>query len=397
MGGDPPFIIRGEGVRVVDADGNSYLDLVGAWGPLVAGHAPPPVVAAVVEAVRRGAGFGAPTPVEVDLAERVTQAFPTIERLRLVTSGTEATMTAIRIARAATGRSRLIKFNGCYHGHSDDLLVRAGSGAATFGIPDSAGVPEEASRLTSVVEYNDLPGFRSAVREGAPVAAVILEPIAANMGVVPPEPGFLEGVVEAAHDQGALVIFDEVISGFRVARGGAQQLYGVAADLTCLGKIIGGGLPVGAVGGRAELLDLLAPLGPVYQAGTLAGNPVACAAGYATLELLTPEAYARLEEAGAFLERALRGALEDSSVIGCVQRAGSLLTIFFGVERVRNFVEAQACDTAAFARFFRRMFERGVYLPPSQFEAWFLSLAHRQEDLDEIVAAARSSLAGSNG
>lgn len=385
-------MIRGKGAYLWDADGNSYVDLVNAWGPLIAGHAHPDVVRAVREAVGRGTGFGAPTPIEIELAERIVDAFPSVEKVRLVTSGTEATMTAIRIARAATARARVIKFAGCYHGHSDHLLVRAGSGAATFGVPDSAGVPEGISRHTSVAEFNDLPALRAALAEEPPVAAVIVEPIAANMGVVPPGPGYLQGLREATRDAGALLIFDEVISGFRVAKGGAQELFGVTPDLTCLGKIIGGGLPVGGVGGRADLMDLLAPSGPVYQAGTLAGNPVACTAGNETLKLLTPDAYRRLEELGRALEEGLRDAIASTGVVAAVQRVGSLLTLFFGVTSVSNFSEASASDTAAFARFFQSMLEQGVYLPPSQFEAWFLSLAQGEIEIARIVAAARNAL-----
>jgi len=392
VGGDPIFVVRGEGARIWDVDGNTYVDYVSAWGPLIAGHAPPGVVSSVVEATRCGTGFGAPSPREVDLAEQIQLAFPSIEKLRLVTSGTEATMTALRIARAATRRERVIKFDGCYHGHSDGLLVRAGSGAATFGIPDSAGVPTAVGGLTSVVPFNDLAALRASLAADPPPAAVILEPIAANMGVVAPEPGFLEGVVRACHEVGALVVFDEVITGFRVARGGAQELYGITADLTCLGKIIGGGLPVGAVGGRADLLDLLAPSGPVYQAGTLAGNPIACTAGIETLKLLVPDAYRRLEETSAALEAGLRAAIADVGACACVQRVGSLLTLFFGVDRVRDFSDARACDAGAFARFFRAMIDRGVNLPPSQFEAWFVSLAHEPADVDATIAAAREAL-----
>jgi glutamate-1-semialdehyde 2,1-aminomutase len=397
VGGDPIFVVRGEGARIWDADGDEYIDYVGAWGPLIAGHAAPTVIQSVAEAVRCGTGFGAPTPREVDLAEQIRDAFPSIEKLRLVTSGTEATMTAMRIARAATGRERVIKFDGCYHGHNDGLLVRAGSGAATFGVPDSAGVPPSISHLTSVVTFNDLDALRASLEAEPAPAAVIVEPIAANMGVVPPGPGFLEGLVDASHRAGALVIFDEVITGFRVARGGAQELYGVAADITCLGKIIGGGLPVAAVGGRADLLDLLAPSGPVYQAGTLAGNPVACTAGSATLHLLVPDAYARLEETSAALQAGLERAIADAGATAVVQRVGSLLTVFFGVDRVRSFADARRCDTEAFARFFRGMVERGVNLPPSQFEAWFVSLAHDADDVAATVAAAREALRGGAG
>lgn len=383
---------RARGAYLWDADDNRYVDVVCEWGPLIAGHAHPDVLRAVTDAASRGLGFGAPTAIEVELAERIVAAVPSIEKVRLVTSGTEATMTAIRIARAATKRDRIVKLAGCYHGHSDQLLVRAGSGAATFGVPDSAGVPADISRLTSVVEYNDLPAMQAALQSGPPVAAVIIEPIAANMGVVPPAPGYLEALRRATSAAGTLLIFDEVISGFRVARGGAQELYGVVPDLTCLGKVIGGGLPVGAVGGRADLMDQLAPAGPVYQAGTLSGNPVACSAGVATLDLLTTESYVALEKSAALLEDGLREAIASAGVHATVQRVGSLLTMFFGVDEVRDFTTASRSDTAAFARFFRAMIARGVNLPPSQFEAWFLSLAHGTTEVELLVEATRQAL-----
>jgi glutamate-1-semialdehyde 2,1-aminomutase len=392
VGGNPCFVNRAQGAFLWDADGNRYVDLVCEWGPLILGHAHPDVVRAVSDAATRGLGFGAPTEIELELAERIVAAVPSIDKVRLVTSGTEATMTAIRIARAATKRDRIVKLAGCYHGHSDELLVRAGSGAATFGIPDSAGVPSGVSRLTSVVEYNDLPAIEAALQSGPPVAAVIVEPIAANMGVVPPAAGYLEGLRRLTSTAGALLIFDEVISGFRIARGGAQALYGVTPDLTCLGKIIGGGLPVGAVGGRADLMDQLAPAGPVYQAGTLSGNPVACSAGVATLDLLTPESYVALERSSTLLEGGLRDAIAAAGVRATVQRIGSLLTLFFGVDEVRNFTDASRSDTAAFARFFRAMIDRGVNLPPSQYEAWFLSLAHGTAEIERIVEATRDAL-----
>jgi glutamate-1-semialdehyde 2,1-aminomutase len=392
VGGEPRFLVRGRGANVVDADGHSYIDLVNAWGPLILGHAHPDVVQAVSNAAKRGLGFGAPTTPEIDLAEKIVEAFASIEKVRLVTSGTEATMTAIRIARAATNRSRVLKFAGCYHGHNDGLLVRAGSGAATFGVPDSAGVPEEIGALTSVVEFGDLAQVRESLAANPPVAAVILEPIPANMGVIPPDREFLEGVLAAARAAGALVILDEVISGFRVARGGAQELFGIRGDLTCLGKVIGGGLPIAAVGGPAALMDLLAPLGPVYQAGTLAGNPIACTAGRETLRLLAPEVYAILETRGAALANELEAAIREAGVHATVQRVGSMLTVFFGVDRVRCWSDATRCDTTAFAKFFQAMLARGVNLPPSQYEAWFLSVAHGEAEIAEIVAAARAAL-----
>jgi glutamate-1-semialdehyde 2,1-aminomutase len=392
VGGNPCFVKRARGAYLWDEDDNRYVDLVCAWGPLIAGHAHPEVIDAIRAAAERGTGFGAPTMIEIEIAEEIVAAFPSIEKVRLVTSGTEATMTAIRIARAATRRDRIVKLAGCYHGHSDQLLVRAGSGAATFGVPDSAGVPGDISQLTTVVEYNDVETLAAALRAEPAVAAVILEPVAANMGVVVPDAGYLAQLREITRAAGALLIFDEVISGFRVARGGAQELYGVHADLTCLGKIIGGGLPVGAVGGRAELMDLLAPSGPVYQAGTLSGNPVACSAGLATLKLLTPSAYAQLEQTSAALERGLRDVIAQTGANATVQRVGSLLTLFFGCGVVRNITDARAADTAAFARFFSGMIERGVNLPPSQYEAWFVSLAHGDAEVSAILDAARAAL-----
>ncbi len=392
VGGEPRFLVRGRGAYVWDADGNEYVDLVCAFGPLIAGHAHPDVLHALSNAARRGTGFGAPNPVEIELAEAIVEAFASMEKVRLVTSGTEATMTALRIARGATGRARIIKFDGNYHGHNDGLLVRAGSGSATLGVPSSAGVPEGISELTSVVDYNDIEGLEASLRADPPPAAVIVEPVAANMGVVPPVPGFLEKVVELAHEVGALVIFDEVISGFRVARGGAQERYGVHADITCLGKVIGGGLPVAAVGGRAEYIDLLAPTGPVYQAGTLSGNPVACTAGRETVRLLDEAAYATLESRGERLENGLREIIASSGVEVCVQRVGSLMTLFFGVSEVRDFRDASATDTAAFARFFRKMIDGGINIAPSQFEAWFLSLAHGDAEIDRILEVAAHAL-----
>ncbi len=391
VGGDPLVLVRGRGAEVFDADGNGYLDMVCAWGPLIAGHAHPDVVNAVLHVAKRGTGFGAPTPPEIELGERIVEAFPSIEKVRLVTSGTEATMTAIRLARGATGRDRIIKMDGCYHGHSDGLLVKAGSGAATLGVPDSAGVPPDIGALTSVVPYNDLEALQASLAEENPVAAVIIEPIAANMGVVPPDPGYLEAVVAATHAAGGLVIFDEVITGLRVARGGAQELFGIKADLTALGKVIGGGLPLAALGGRADLMDYLAPEGPVYQAGTLSGNPVACTSGKETMKLLTPDAYARLEKSGAQLEAGLRERMQAAGVTGCVQRVGSLLTLFFGVTEVRNFAQARSNDTEAFARFFRAMSAAGVNLPPSSFEAWFVSLAHGEAQIERVLDAAEVS------
>jgi len=382
VGGEPPFIVSGQGCRVRDADGRDYVDLVCSWGPLIAGHAHPDVVAAIAEQARRGSSYGAPTPLEIELAEAIAAAVPSVEMLRFVSSGTEAAMSAVRLARAATDRARVLKFAGCYHGHSDALLAKAGSGVATLGLPGSAGVTEGAARDTVTVAFNDLAAVRAAAREGG-LAAILVEPYAGNMGCVPPEPGFLEGLRAACDEAGALLIFDEVITGFRVARGGAQERSGVRADITCFGKVIGGGLPVGAYGASRELMSLVAPLGPVYQAGTLSGNPLAMAAGLATLGLLDAAAYARLEELGARLERGLSDAIRS---------VGSLLTLFFAERPVRSEDDALSSDRERFARFHRAMLARGVMLPPSQLECWFISLAHDEAAVDRIVEAAGDSL-----
>src|SRR5881409_833354 len=363
VGGDPFFVAYGKGARIWDVDGRSYLDFLGSWGPLILGHAAPSVVAAVTEAAARGTSYGAPTGLEVEMAETITAAYPSIELVRLVSSGTEAAMSAIRLARGATGRPLLLKFDGCYHGHADSLLVKAGSGGATFSIPDSAGVPAPLAQLTVTAPFNDLDAVRSIFRErGREIAAVIVEPVAGNMGVVPPRPGFLEGLREITLAYDAVLIFDEVITWFRVAYGGAQELYGVQPDLTCLGKVIGGGLPVGAYGGSRRLMKLVAPLGPVYQAGTLSGNPLAMAAGLATLALLDRAAYERLDFLGARLEDGLARAAADAGVPARVQRAGSLLTLFFTDRPVRNEDHARSSNLARFATFHRGMLARGVLL-----------------------------------
>lgn len=388
VGGDPLYIARAQGSRIIDQEGRGYIDYVCAWGPLILGHAPAGVVEALVEAVPEGTGFGAPTAKEVELAELVSERMGGIEQLRLVNSGTEATMSAIRLARGYTGRSRVLKFDGCYHGHVDALLAKAGSGVESFSLPDSAGVPESFTTHTVLARFNDADSARSLVeRHRADLAAVIVEPVCGNMGVIPPAPGFLEALREVTARHRIVLIFDEVITGFRVSRGGAQERYGVTPDLTCLGKVLGGGLPVGAFGGRRDIMGRLAPAGPVYQAGTLSGNPVTVTAGLATLRALEePATYRELEEKGRMLKAGLRQVLARG-LPGTVNRVGSMLTLFLGPERVTSPDDARTCDRERFARFFHGMLARGVYLPPSQFEAWFVSLAHSEEDIAATVAA----------
>jgi glutamate-1-semialdehyde 2,1-aminomutase len=395
VGHSPLFIASAEGPCVLDADGNRFIDYVGSYGPAILGHARAEVAAALADQARHGFSYGAPTKLEVELAERISAAIPIVDKVRLLSSGTEAGMTALRIARAATRRSTIIKFDGCYHGHSDSLLVRAGSGAMTLAVPDSAGVPEALASLTRVAVYNSLDAVeRYFAAEPNAIAAIIVESIAANMGVAPPAPGFLKQLGDLAHRHGALFICDEVITGFRLRYGAAYELYEARPDLVMLGKIIGGGMPIGAVAGRADLMDLLAPAGPVYQAGTLSGNPLSVRAGLATLKILSqPGVYDRLEAAGARLEMGLQAALTASGQRGCINRCGSLLTLFLGVDQVANGDQARLADTATFAKFFHAMLERGIYLPPSQFEAMFISLAHTDADLDATIAAARESLA----
>jgi glutamate-1-semialdehyde 2,1-aminomutase len=390
VGLTPRIIVKGEGARVFDADGNSYLDYISSWGPLILGHASPPVVAAVQEAAARGTSFGAPTPGELELAQMLTAAVPGLEMVRLVNSGTEACMSALRLARGATGRPRVIKFDGGYHGHADSFLVAAGSGVLTQAIPGSPGVPPEIAALTISLPYNDLEPVRQAARRyPGEIAAIIVEPVAGNMGVVPPRAGFLEGLRQIADQEGILLIFDEVITGFRVARGGAQELYGLRPDLTCLGKIIGGGLPIGAYGGRRDLMTQMAPRGPIYQAGTLSGNPVAVAAGLATLQALSqPGFYPDLEEKGARLARELADAASRQGLDLTINRVGSMLTLFFTAGPVSNLEEAKKSDLGQFRRFFQGMLAAGIMLPPSQFEALFLSRAHTPPDLEYTVAAA---------
>jgi glutamate-1-semialdehyde 2,1-aminomutase len=392
VGGHPCFVDSAAGARILDVDGNSYIDYVGSWGPMILGHAEPSVVRAVQQAAASGMSFGAPTALEVELAEQVCRRFDSIERVRMVNSGTEATMSALRLARAATGRDAIVKFAGCYHGHADGLLVRAGSGATTFGVPDSPGVPAAVGALTRVAEFNDLASVQAVCDEQ--VAAIIVEPVAGNMGVVPPAPGFLEGLREIASRAGALLIFDEVMTGLRLGPAGYQSRTAVRPDLTCLGKVVGGGMPVAAYGGRADLLDQVSPAGPVYQAGTLSGNPLGMAAGLATMAKLDDALYDRLESLTARLEDGLRRALGDRA--GCVQRVGSMITLFFGPSSVADYRQATTTDTERFGRFFRAMIEHGVWLPPSQYEAWFVSGAHTIDDIDRTVEAAAASLAATD-
>lgn len=394
VGGTPPFIQRGAGARLYDLDSNEYIDYVCSWGALIAGHAHPDVSERLRQAVERGTSYGAPTELETVLARRVVELFPSIELVRFVNSGTEATMSAIRLARAATGRAKIVKFTGCYHGHADPLLSTAGSGLLTFGIPSSPGVTPGTAADTISLPYNRLEPVEEAFSQASgEIAAVIVEPVAGNMGVVPPAEGFLQGLREITRRHGALLIFDEVITGFRLAPGGAQELYGVQPDLTCLGKILGGGLPVGAYGGRRELMELLAPLGPVYQAGTLSGNPLAMEAGLATLELLRrPGAYERLEALSARLADGLRRASEQAGVPVTVNRVGSMLTAFFTSEPVTSYETATLADTARYAQFHQAMLRRGVYLAPSQFEAAFVSLAHGDEEIDRTLEVAEEAL-----
>ncbi|OFW18186.1 MAG: glutamate-1-semialdehyde-2,1-aminomutase [Acidobacteria bacterium RIFCSPLOWO2_12_FULL_66_10] len=393
VGLTPLFIARASGARIRDIDGNTFIDYVMSWGPLLHGHAPAGLVRALSAAARRGTSFGAPSPLEVTLAERVRTLMPSLERVRFVSSGTEATMSAVRVARAATGRDRILKFEGCYHGHADAFLVGAGSGALTLGTPTSPGVTHASSAETLVAVYNDLESVRRIFGANrGQIAAVIVEPIAGNMGLVPPADGFLRGLGEICSADGSLLIFDEVISGFRASAGGAQALVGVRPDLTCLGKIIGGGLPVGAYGGRADLMELVSPAGPVYQAGTLSGNPLAITAGLWCLDRLTPKLYTSLASLGARLAAGLAGAARDAGVALQVNAFGSLLTPFFTDRAVRDYASATSASADRYAAFFRGMLARGVYPPPSQFEAWFLSAAHTARDIDTTIRAARGAM-----
>jgi len=411
LGATPLFIDRAAGSKVYCLDGNEYIDYVGSWGPMILGHAHPMVIEAVQNAAKKGTSFGAPTLAETALAEKIISAFKSIQKIRLVSSGTEAVMTAIRLARAYTKRDMIIKMAGCYHGHSDSLLVAAGSGLAEAGIASSAGVPEPLAKLTIVIPYNDPLGAKAAFdKHKDKIAAILVEPVAANMGVVPPVDGYLQTLRELCNKNSALLIFDEVISGFRVSLGGAQELYGVKADLTCLGKIIGGGLPIGAIGGRADIMDMLAPTGPVYQAGTLSGNPIATAAANATLDILSlcvvrhasceekntqyairNTQYERLESTSALLEAGLANAAKQAGVSITINRVGSIMSCFFTDQPVRNFTNVQATNIQQFKTFFTEMLKQGIYLAPSAYEAMFVSLAHTKEDIEKTIEAAQKS------
>jgi glutamate-1-semialdehyde 2,1-aminomutase len=396
VGGDPPFVVRGQGSHIWDADGNEYIDYIGSWGPLILGHAAPVVIEALGAAMRNGTSFGASTPSEADLAEVVISAFPHMQKARFVSSGTEATMSAIRLARAYTKRKYIVKFEGCYHGHADALLVKAGSGVATLGIPGSAGVPEEFTQFTLALPYNDTDALEEAFKKfKQQIACIIVEPVVGNMGCVPPARGYLEALRAVTSNDGAILIFDEVMTGFRLAFGGAQELYAIQPDLTTMGKIIGGGLPVGAYGGPSEIMDLVAPLGPMYQAGTLSGNPLAMAAGYAQLRYLKEhkDVYAKLDKLSGDLVAGVAAAAKAAGVAMTSNRVGSMFTWFFTRGPVTDWDSAAKSDTEAFGRFFRNLLDSGVYLPPSQYEAAFLGAAHTEEDIQKTIAAAKQAFA----
>ncbi|MCB9858311.1 MAG: glutamate-1-semialdehyde 2,1-aminomutase [Phycisphaerales bacterium] len=393
VGGAPRVIERGFGAHLFDVDCRRYIDFIGGWGAAIAGHANAHVTRRVQDAAAQGLSFGTSSPPELALAKAIVARVPSVEKVRMVNSGTEAVMSAIRVARAATGRTLIVKFAGGYHGHADGMLVKAGSGAATLGLPDSPGVTDAVASQTLTATYNDFASVQSLfAKGGADIAAVIVEPVAGNMGVVPPSPGFLHGLRTITRENGALLIFDEVMTGFRVSAGGAQTLFDIRPDLTTFGKIIGGGMPVGAYGGPAACMDLVAPIGPVYQAGTLSGNPITMTAGLATLELLDDAAYRQLEQLGAHLEEGLRRAIADTGVVACVQRVGSMLTLFLGTSQVSDDRDANSTSDAMFAKFFHGMLDAGIHLPPSRHEAWFLSLAHDYAIIDATIAAARRSM-----
>src|SRR5271157_1084426 len=396
VGGDPLFIVRGQGSHLWDADGNEYVDYIGSWGPLILGHAAPTVLEALISAARNGTSFGASTPAEADLAELVISAFPHMQKVRFVSSGTEATMSAIRLARAYTKRKYIAKFEGCYHGHADALLVKAGSGIATLRIPGSAGVPEEFIQFTLALPFNDTDALETTFKKFRhQIACVIVEPVVGNMGCVPPARGYLEALRAVTTRDKALLVFDEVMTGFRLAFGGAQELYAIQPDLTTLGKIIGGGLPVGAYGGPSEIMELVAPLGPMYQAGTLSGNPLAMAAGYATLRYLREhkDIYAKLDKSSAEVVAGVAAAAKEAGVNMCHNRVGSMFTWFFARGPITDWTSAATCDTEAFGRFFRAMLDNGIYLPPSQFESAFMSAAHTERDIHQTIAAAKQAFA----
>ena len=395
VGRDPLYIASAAGSRMVDADGNEFIDYVGSWGPMILGHAHPRVVEAIRQTAKAGTSFGACSEQEVELARLIKEFVPSIEIVRMVNSGTEATMSAMRLARAYTKRDKIIKFEGCYHGHGDSFLIKAGSGVATLGLPDSPGVTASTAKDTLTARYNDLASVTKLVEGNREeIAAIFIEPVGGNMGCVPADHEFLEALREICDEEGMLLVFDEVMTGFRLARGGAQELYGIKPDITTLGKIIGGGLPVGAYGGRAEIMNLIAPAGPVYQAGTLSGNPLAMAAGLATLGVIAEDAefYAKLEDASAYLEKGLRSAIDEKGSNYTINRVGSMMTVFFTDHAVRDFDTAKLSDTSKFSAFFGKMLEGGVYLPPSQFEAMFVSAAHTSEDLEETIRVFATSL-----
>lgn len=394
VGMNPIYFEKGTGSKVYDIDGNTYIDYVGSWGPLIAGHAHPQVVEALKKVTENGTSFGAPTEIETELAKLVVERVPSVDIVRMVNSGTEATMSALRLARGYTKRDKILKFEGSYHGHADSLLIKAGSGVATLGLPDSPGVPETTATHTITVPFNDIDSVKLAFeRFGTEIAAIILEPVAGNMGVVPPLPGFLQELRDITEQNGSLLIFDEVMTGFRVDYACAQGKFGITPDLTCFGKVIGGGLPVGAYGGKKEIMEHVAPLGPIYQAGTLSGNPLAMTAGFETLSLMTRERYDELEQKGAYLEEGLRKNAEKHHIPYTINRVGSMVGFFFNEGPVTNFAQASQSDLQRFAQYFKLMVEEGVYIPPSQFEGMFVSIAHTQEDLDHTIAANDKALA----